>query len=371
MEDEFPKSVVLHFPLSVYQRTGAGEMLPKLLQILKPEDLRCVQFLRGGKVRVSFCEQAVRDHLLSEGMCLDGMEIPVTKDAEEVTVLYVRDLPYEVSDEDVIDFFSTFGEVLIVERSVVAETPNLFNGNRVLKMVLKDSLPYFVSVCGYQCRVWYRGQPIQCFICRQSGHRAQACPLSGWCRYCHQAGHMAKDCAQAWVPPPSVAPVDSSFYVDRAPETEPDLPDKSLVDDVPMPPPDPVPDDVPVSKPAQPAALSPADPVPDDVSRSGHSFLTAKAFCARFSKIYVLSPFPNFSETGKEWASKAKAYLRLKIKTVFNDKEIALTNSDFRRWTENDLRAVSNLFCETLAVPDSLIDFVFGLVKSFWNNSKK
>ena len=107
------------------------------------------------------------------------------------------------------------------------------------------------------------------------------------------------------------------------------------------------------------------------MSRSGHSLLTAKVFCARFSKIYVRSAFPNFSETGREWTSKAKAYLRLQIKTVFRDKETAVTNSDFRRWSEGDLRIVSNLLCETLAVPDSLIDFVFGVVKSFWNNSKK
>ena len=249
-----------------------------------PFPIKCLSENQSRRDHTKVVSKPFRDHLLSEGMCLDGMEIPVTKDAEEVTVLYVRDLPYEVSDDDVIDFFSTFGEVLTVERSVVAATPTLFNGNRVLKMVLKDSLPYFVSVCGYQCRVWYRGQPIQCFICRQSGHRAQACPLSGRCRYCHQAGHMAKDCAQAWAPPPSVAPVDSSLYVDCAPGTEPDLPDKSIVDDVPMPPPDPVPDDVPVSKSAQSAVLSPADPVkvPDDVSRPTRSFLTAKVFLRSF-----------------------------------------------------------------------------------------
>ena len=117
MEDEFPKSVVLHFPPSVYQRTGANAMLPKLLQILNAEDLRCVQFLRGGKVRVSFREQADRDHFLSEGMRLDDEDIPVTRDAEKVTVLYVRDLPYEVASDDLVDFFSTFGEVLTVERS--------------------------------------------------------------------------------------------------------------------------------------------------------------------------------------------------------------------------------------------------------------
>ena len=74
------------------------------------------------------------------------------------------------------------------------------------------------------------------------------------------------------------------MYVDRAPETEPDLPDKSIVDDVPMPPPDPVPDDVPVSKSAHSAVLSPADPVkvPDDVSRPARSFLTAKVLRSFF-----------------------------------------------------------------------------------------
>ena len=64
-------------------------MLPKLLQILQPEDLRCVQFLRGGRVRLSFREKAGRDHLLSDGLRFEDQDIPVTKDAERVTVLYI------------------------------------------------------------------------------------------------------------------------------------------------------------------------------------------------------------------------------------------------------------------------------------------
>ena len=71
-------------------------MVPKLVQILRPEDLRCVQFLHVGGVRVSFRGKAGRDRLLSEGMRFEDQDIPVTKDAERVTVLYMRDLPYEV-----------------------------------------------------------------------------------------------------------------------------------------------------------------------------------------------------------------------------------------------------------------------------------
>ena len=120
----------------------------------------------------------MRDRLLSEGMRFEDQDIPVTRDAENVTVLYLRDLPYEVASDDVIDFFSTYGEVLTVERSVVADFPNLCNGNRIVEMVLNEELPYFISICGCQSRLWYRGQLIQCIVCREFGHRAQSCPLS-------------------------------------------------------------------------------------------------------------------------------------------------------------------------------------------------
>ena len=112
-----------------------------------------------------------------------------------------------MAGEDVFDFFSIYGEVLTVERSVAADFPNLCNGNRVIKMVLHEDLPYFLAVCGCGCRLWYRGQPIQCFVCREIGHRAQSCPLSGRCHRYNQAGHMARECKQAWNP---VSAVDIS-----------------------------------------------------------------------------------------------------------------------------------------------------------------
>ena len=141
-------SVVLHFPPSVYQKIGAAEKLPKLLESLKIEDLPCVQFLRNGRVRVSFLKKETCDHFLTEGMRFEDQEIPVTKDGQKVVVVYIRDLPYEVASDDVIDFFSSYGEVLTAERSVAAKFPSLCNGNRILKMILNQDLPYFLSVCG-------------------------------------------------------------------------------------------------------------------------------------------------------------------------------------------------------------------------------
>ena len=91
-------------------------MLPKLLEILQIEDLRCVQFPRNG--RVSFYQKDLCDRYLSEGIRFGDQDIPVTRDGQNVTVVYIRDLPYEVPSDDVVDFFSSYGDVLTAERSV-------------------------------------------------------------------------------------------------------------------------------------------------------------------------------------------------------------------------------------------------------------
>ena len=161
--------------------------------------------------------------------------------------------------------------------------------------------------------MWYRGQPLQCLMCREIGHRAQSCPLSGQYRYCHQVGHMARDCARAWDPPPSVpvddADIDVSSVSDSAtviedPEpadkpTDPE-PSAAIVEDDCVPETVPVnnssdpepPFDLPLDKLPDPEPVIATDnpPVPpttdkppdDDVSmpRPARSSVTAKVFCA-------------------------------------------------------------------------------------------
>jgi len=170
--------------------------------------------------------------------------------------------------------------------------------------------------------------------------------------------------------PPTVVPVS-----DKPPDTVPaKVTDKPPVADTVS-----VSDKPPVSPTADTAPAKVSDkvsdkpPVDDDVSMSKpvRSFVTAKVFCTRLSKTFDHLPFPSFSETSKDWDSKAKAHLRSQIKAAFSSKQLDLTTSDLRMWSDKDLRDVSNLLCDTLSVRDNLVDFVFGLVKSFWNNAKK
>ena len=137
--------------------------------------------------------------------------------------------------------------------------------------------------------------------------------------------------------------------------------------------------DVPMTV-AEPDKPSPADkdvpmfvPVKPRGPKSSRSLTSAKVFCARVSKLVGPVRFPEFDVTGKEWDSKAKAYLRLQIKTAFSAKDIAVNNNNnLQMWQETDLRDVCTLFCELLSVRrDYLVDFVFGVIKSYWNSAKK
>ena len=107
------------------------------------------------------------------------------------------------------------------------------------------------------------------------------------------------------------------------------------------------------------------------VSKSSCPPVSAKISCDRVSKKLHPLPFPNYDVSGKEWDSKAKTHLRLQVQAVFSAKSMAISKSDLRTWSENDLRQVTTLFCEMLSVRrDCLVDFVYGIVKSYRNSAK-
>ena len=123
--------------------------------------------------------------------------------ADTRLLVYLRDLPTKIDDDVISTSFSEYGEVLSVSHCYYNDFPDVRNGNRLVKMLLSEPIPCFVRVDQFDCQVWYAGQPPKFSICRASGHRAPACPLSALCR---QPGHMARECVQAWGPSVS-APV--------------------------------------------------------------------------------------------------------------------------------------------------------------------
>ena len=119
------------------------------------------------------------------------------------------------------------------------------NGDRILLMSVRESIPSSLNVLSFQLRTWYSGQPVKFSVCRESGHFLRACPLSGLWRRCKEPGHVARKCVRPWgqsrppspVPvslPPNSAPVPGLFPISDvfAPLDSAAVPDPEDIEDL-------------------------------------------------------------------------------------------------------------------------------------------
>ena len=189
------------------------------------------------------------------------------------SLVYVHYFPVEGDDALIREKLSKYGEVISIRHQSFSGIPGLLTGSRVLKMVLLDPVPAQFHIDDYPVRVWYKGIPPFCQICKISGHKVADCQFKGKCRRCGSPDHKAHACVRPWgqpaapmeVPPPEVAPDPSESVVPAvsdSPAVSVEGEDVAVVEDVvaDVVEKDEVADVAPVSTPAGVPVL-----VPDDV----------------------------------------------------------------------------------------------------------
>ena len=189
-----PCTVAVHFPPEVYQSAGASQVLPELAKVLDLPNVRAIQFVPNGVVRLTFKEPAQCDAVFTGGLSFRGVALRLTPVDARTRLVYVRDLPIEVPDDGLQAFLRPFGVVHSVVRQTYPGMPDVFSGTRVVKVSLSKDLPSAARISGFDVRFWYQGQPRACPVCRAFGHRVKDCPFNGKCRRCSQPGHVAREC---------------------------------------------------------------------------------------------------------------------------------------------------------------------------------
>ena len=111
---------------------------------------------------------------------------------------YVHYYLFEAPDADIRSVLSKFGQIKGLRYQSFPGYSNVKTGSRIVRMVVEREIPSQQSIRGYLCRVWYKGQPIRCNICREVGHLAASYPNKGLCRRCKEHGHTAGQCTKAW-----------------------------------------------------------------------------------------------------------------------------------------------------------------------------
>ena len=183
-------------------RAGSKEdFVAKLVSALSGHTITAVQFVPGYYVRVTFAEFESRQAVFRDGLHIDHVPVPLIEAEQSVRFVYLHHCPVEVPDSVVFAAFCEFGSVLDVSPVLYCDS-DILTGSRVIKMSLQQPIPSKFRVLRFPCRVWYRGQPVSCFICDQSDHVAALCFLRGLCRKCRQPAILL-----AIVLPPLLMPV--------------------------------------------------------------------------------------------------------------------------------------------------------------------
>ena len=195
VELQCPHTLALQFPSEVYRSTGASQVLPELVKSLDLPNVRGIQFMQNGVVRVTYKEPAQCDAALTSGIRFRGAALRTSPVDSRTRLVYVRDLPVEVPVDGLKVYLRAFGVIHSVSMQTYPGMPQVFTGTRVVKVTLAKDLPSSARVCGFDVRFWYQGQPQACPVCRSYGHRVKDCPFNGLCRRCSQPGHMARECS--------------------------------------------------------------------------------------------------------------------------------------------------------------------------------
>ena len=148
--------------------------------------------------RVTFDDKTACEIVRLRGeLDMDGVKVPVVPPPPPPpnwVNVNVYNYPYDAPSSYIEDTLSFFGKIHSVRFQHWTNLPEVATGTRVVRINLSRSIPRFVRIDSYRCKVWYRGQPVYCDICKEKSHTSPNCPYKGKCLSCKEIGHVARKC---------------------------------------------------------------------------------------------------------------------------------------------------------------------------------
>ena len=126
-----------------------------------------IQIVPGGVVKVYFNSAEAKKGICSwKAMIVSGVECQVLNFSERSTLVQVHHYPAEGNDDDLVNVSKEFGEVIGIRSQQLVGLENITTGTHLCEMKLSRDIPRNLRFDKMRLKVWYRGQPLECDICK-------------------------------------------------------------------------------------------------------------------------------------------------------------------------------------------------------------
>ena len=149
-------------------------------------------FQRGDMVEVQFSPEALRTKIESLEECQVNDQVKVVGSKSKIILLRLQQVPMEVSDEEIGNYISRFGQMKgTIRRQRYSKGPlkGLENGSRTVMITSKEEicLPSYHQMREKRFEITHRGMAKTCFWCLKVGDECLR-PVKGNCRICKTSG---------------------------------------------------------------------------------------------------------------------------------------------------------------------------------------
>ena len=179
------------------------EVVMAIIKVFQPFKVISVQFGYDNILVVFEKAEGKTSALNLGGIHICNKYVRIEGGAQILTVV-LFDYPFEGPEDPIkaaLEPFGTYKDFRF--QKYPYDDLQLYTGSRLIRFSLDPDileLPRSILIGGYYCRLWHRGQSIQCNICSAVGHKASSCPLKGKCLHCKKEGHFSRNCPDKNVP---------------------------------------------------------------------------------------------------------------------------------------------------------------------------